>query len=66
MVKPATPKNIVFYADDDTDDLELVQEAFGRYTNDVEVVTARVARKHYLTYNRWMNIVLHPVSLYST
>ena len=41
MVKPATPKNIVFYADDDTDDLELVQEAFGRYTNDVEVVTAR-------------------------
>ena len=40
MVKPATPKNIVFYADDDTDDLELVQEAFGRYTNDVEVVTA--------------------------
>ena len=41
MVKPATPKNIVFYADDDTDDLELVQEAFGRYTNNVEVVTAR-------------------------
>jgi len=40
MVKPATPKNIVFYADDDTDDLELVQDAFGRYTNDVEVVTA--------------------------
>ncbi len=41
MVKPATHKNIVFYADDDTDDLELVQEAFGRYTNNVEVVTAR-------------------------
>lgn len=41
MVKPATPKNIVFYADDDTDDLELVQEAFGKYTNNVEVVTAR-------------------------
>jgi len=41
MVKPATPKNIVFYADDDTDDLELVQEAFGRYTNNVEVVTAK-------------------------
>jgi CheY-like chemotaxis protein len=41
MVKPATPKNIVFYADNDTDDLELVQEAFGRYTNNVEVVTAR-------------------------
>jgi CheY-like chemotaxis protein len=41
MVKPATPKNIVFYADDDTDDLELVQEAFERYANNVEVVTAR-------------------------
>lgn len=41
MVKPASPKNIVFYADDDTDDLELVQDAFGRYTNNVEIVTAR-------------------------
>jgi len=41
MVKQSTPKNIVFYADDDTDDLELVQDAFGRYTNNVEVVTVR-------------------------
>ncbi len=35
------PKNIVFYADDDTDDLELVQDAFARYSRDVEVVTAK-------------------------
>lgn len=41
MVKTATPENIVFYADDDTDDLELVQDAFSRYTNNVEVVTAK-------------------------
>ena len=41
MVKSATPKNIVFYADDDTDDLELVQEAFDRYTNNVQVITAK-------------------------
>lgn len=41
MTKPATPKNIVFYADDDIDDLELVQDAFARYSNNVEVVTAK-------------------------
>lgn len=41
MLKPATPTNIVFYADDDTDDLELVQDAFARFTNNVEVVTAK-------------------------
>jgi CheY-like chemotaxis protein len=41
MTKPATPKNIVLYADDDSDDLELVQEAFTRYSKNVDVVTAR-------------------------
>lgn len=41
MVIPSTPKNIVFYADDDVDDLELVQDSFARYTNNVEVVTAK-------------------------
>jgi len=33
-------KNIVFYADDDSDDLELVQDAFSRYATNVEVITA--------------------------
>jgi CheY-like chemotaxis protein len=40
MIKTTIPKNIVFYADDDTDDLELVQDAFDRYANNVEVITA--------------------------
>lgn len=41
MTKFSTPKNIVLCADDDTDDLELVQEAFARYANNVEVVTTK-------------------------
>lgn len=41
MTKSATPKNIVLYADDDFDDLELVQDAFSRYSKNVEVMTAK-------------------------
>jgi chemotaxis family two-component system response regulator Rcp1 len=41
MLTPEISKNIVFYADDNTDDLELVQDAFARFTNNVEVVTAK-------------------------
>src|SRR5690348_15033201 len=41
MTKPSIPRNIVLYADDDIDDLELVQDAFSLYSNNVEVVTAR-------------------------
>lgn len=41
MTKSITPKNIVLYADDDVDDLELVQDAFAKYSRDVEVITAR-------------------------
>lgn len=36
----STPVNIVFYADDDPDDLELVTDSFSRYAKNVEVVTA--------------------------
>lgn len=39
MTKSTTPKNIVLYADDDPDDLQLVQEAFAEYAKNVEVVT---------------------------
>jgi CheY-like chemotaxis protein len=35
-----TEKNIVLYADDDPDDLMLVTDAFYRYTQNIEVVTA--------------------------
>jgi CheY-like chemotaxis protein len=40
MTESSTPKNIVLYADDDADDLELVLEAFNRFTKNVEVITA--------------------------
>ena len=41
MTKSATPKNIVLYADDDADDLELVKDAFTRYANNVEIITVK-------------------------
>jgi CheY-like chemotaxis protein len=41
MNKAATPKNIVLYADDDPDDLELVEDSFARYAKNVDVITAR-------------------------
>ena len=41
MTKSTSPRNIVFYADDDIDDLELVQDAFTQYAHNVEVVTAK-------------------------
>ena len=41
MTKSAMPKNIVLYADDDSDDLELVQDSFSLYSKNVEVVTMR-------------------------
>jgi CheY-like chemotaxis protein len=40
MTQSITPRNIVFYADDDLDDLELVKEAFAQYSKGVEVITA--------------------------
>ncbi len=43
MTKILAPKNVVVYADDDADDIELVVEAFKRYANNVEVVTFRDA-----------------------
>lgn len=39
MTKYIAPKNIVVYADDDADDIELVEEAFRKYATNVEVVT---------------------------
>jgi CheY-like chemotaxis protein len=40
MTKSILPANIVLYADDDPDDLMLVEESFSQYSN-VEVVTAK-------------------------
>ena len=39
MTKSISPKNIVLYADDDIDDLELVTSSFEMYANNVEVIT---------------------------
>lgn len=39
MTKAIPPRNIVLYADDDTDDLQLVEDAFLTYTSNVEVIT---------------------------
>ena len=40
MTRSLNSKNIVFYADDDIDDLELVKDAFAQYSTNVEVLTA--------------------------
>lgn len=39
MMKSIVPKNVVVYADDDPDDLELVKDAFSSYSTNVEVIT---------------------------
>ena len=38
MTRYTTSKNIVIYADDDPDDIELVEDAFRQYASNVEVV----------------------------
>jgi CheY-like chemotaxis protein len=40
MTQSIVPKNVVFYADDDPDDLQLVQDSFAQYARNVEVITA--------------------------
>jgi len=39
MTKSLPPKSLVLYADDDTDDRELVKEAFDEFSSIVELVT---------------------------
>lgn len=39
MTQSLPPKSIVLYADDDQDDLELIQEAFKDYTHIIELIT---------------------------
>lgn len=41
MTNSIAPKSIVLYADDDQDDLEIVQEAFRQYSRNVEVITVQ-------------------------
>ena len=41
MTRYTTPKNFVIYADDDPDDIELVEDAFKQFAKNVEVVTFR-------------------------
>lgn len=39
MTKSLPPKNLVLYADDDPDDIELVSEAFSIYSRNIELLT---------------------------
>src|SRR5437763_1991043 len=41
MTKYIAAKNIVIYADDDIDDMDLVEEACKQYANNVKVITFR-------------------------
>lgn len=41
MTKSVSSKNIVLYADDDMDDIQLVQEAFSQYANYVSVIPTK-------------------------
>ncbi len=39
MTKSIVAKNLIIYADDDPDDLQLVLDSFSQFTTDVEVIT---------------------------
>lgn len=39
MTKSISPKHIVVYADDDADDIELVEDAFKKFAANVEIIT---------------------------
>jgi CheY-like chemotaxis protein len=39
MTMDTSAKNIVLYADDDTDDIQLVRDAFSEYSQNVELIT---------------------------
>ncbi|RYG02348.1 MAG: response regulator [Chitinophagaceae bacterium] len=41
MTHMYTPRYVVLYADDDQDDLDLVLDAFARFTDNVDVITAQ-------------------------
>lgn len=43
MTKYIAPRHIVVYADDDPDDIELMEDAFKRYAHNVEVITFKDA-----------------------
>ncbi len=40
MTTLADKKNLIFYADDDLDDLQLVEEAFSKYSQNIKLETA--------------------------
>jgi CheY-like chemotaxis protein len=40
VTNPNRKKNIVFYADDDIDDVQLIDEAFSKYYTTIELITA--------------------------
>lgn len=41
MTQSLPPKSLVLYADDDPEDIELVSEAFGHYSQNIELIAFR-------------------------
>jgi len=60
MTKSISPRNIVLYADDDIDDLELVTSSFERYSNNVEVITFRDGTEILDYLNKLSSLDPHP------
>ena len=54
------PKNIVFYVDDDIDDVQLIDEAFSKYYSNIELRTASDGIEAISSLRQMLDSGLHP------